>query len=256
MRFEANKAIKQNGEYCDEKKDSRRLDIFRTILASKLPEAEKQQERMAQEGFVVIAAGGETTSRVLTNATYYVLANKQSVLPRLQEELNSIMPTKGTKPDLDSLEELQWLTAIIKESLRITALVTSRLPLVAPREALSYEGWTLPQGTPISMTLRDILLDPKIFPEPHAFKPERWLDSNPEIDRVNHFYLPFGRGSRMCIGISLASAELYMTLANLFRRMDLDLFDTVYERDVKVVRDCFIGDVSLANKGIRITKAY
>jgi cytochrome P450 len=48
------------------------------------------------------------------------------------------------------------------------------------------------------MSLRDILLDPTIFSDPHTFRPERWLDPTPEME---HAYVPFGRGSRMCVGM-------------------------------------------------------
>ena len=51
------------------------------------------------------------------------------------------------------------------------------------------------------MTLRNILLDPNFFSKPLEFHPERWLSSNPELDYISRAYLPFGRGSRMCIGI-------------------------------------------------------
>lgn len=51
------------------------------------------------------------------------------------------------------------------------------------------------------MTLRDVLLDPDVFDEPMSFKPERWLSSNPDLLRIMHNYVPFGRGSRMCLGM-------------------------------------------------------
>lgn len=51
------------------------------------------------------------------------------------------------------------------------------------------------------MTLRDVLLDPSIFTEPMKFLPERWLSDNPDLPRINQAYVPWGRGSRMCIGL-------------------------------------------------------
>ena len=51
------------------------------------------------------------------------------------------------------------------------------------------------------MTLRDILLDPTVFADPLEFRPERWLPENPQLDQISQAYVPFGRGSRMCIGI-------------------------------------------------------
>lgn len=51
------------------------------------------------------------------------------------------------------------------------------------------------------MTLRDILLDPTIFIDPLKFLPERWLSSPSKLERMNQAYVPFGRGSRMCVGL-------------------------------------------------------
>lgn len=62
--------------------------------------------------------------------------------------------------------------------------------------------------TAVSMTLRDVLLDSAIFEDPETFRPERWLSSNPELQYLNEFYVPFGRGSRMCIGIKYVDCSL------------------------------------------------
>jgi hypothetical protein len=135
------------------------------------------------------------------------------------------------------------------------------------------------------MTLRDVLLDPEVFHEPMSFRPERWLSSSPDLQRHMRNYVPFGRGSRMCLGMkyvhlfpflsfhfcnlehightshkfltafSLALAELYITIACLFRRKEFALHDTTWERDVNIVRDCFIGDSSPESQGIRIKYA-
>lgn len=51
------------------------------------------------------------------------------------------------------------------------------------------------------MTLRDVLLDPTIFKDATEFHPERWLPENPDLERISRAYLPFGRGSRMCLGV-------------------------------------------------------
>lgn len=51
------------------------------------------------------------------------------------------------------------------------------------------------------MTLRDVLLDPTIFANPLEFTPGRWLPENPDLQRINQAYVPFGRGSRMCLGL-------------------------------------------------------
>ena len=103
------------------------------------------------------------------------------------------------------------------------------------------------------MSLRDILRNPEIFREPLAFLPERWLPTNPDYEKYNYFYVPFSRGTRNCIGINMAYAQLYIVLATLFRRLDLRIGeDVLYERDVEGTRDCFIRKPSFDSKGVRV----
>ncbi|KAI0380853.1 cytochrome protein [Hypomontagnella monticulosa] len=260
-------------------KPTRGGNVFHSILSNKaLGQADKTYSRMGQEGIVLITAGGETTSRVLATATYHILANRKTILPLLQQELKSAIPNPKARVALCDLERLPFLTAIIKESLRIAAVVTSRLPLVAPNQTLRYMDWAIPSGvridpaastlvvswtfiptkmlqTPVSMTLHNILLDPKIFNEPMEFRPSRWISSSPESSLVSSYFLPFGRGSRMCIGMSLAMAQIYITLASMFRRYDFELYDTIRERDLDIIRDCFLGEVQSNTKGVRIKYA-
>ncbi|KAL8732133.1 MAG: hypothetical protein Q9181_004048 [Wetmoreana brouardii] len=228
-------------------------NIFESILGSKgLPSIEKEERRIAQEAFVILVAGGETTAQVLTTATYHLLTRKETALLRLKEELATAFPDRDGDIELKTLEQLPWLTAVIKESLRITALVTSRLPLVAPKESLKYGEWYIPAGTPISMTIRDILLDPSVFPSPLEFLPERWFSDSPTLEQMNQAYVPFGRGSRMCVGLNFALAELQIILASLFHKFDLELYETLRERDIDVARDCFIGEPSPESLGVRV----
>ena len=61
--------------------------------------------------------------------------------------------------------------------------------------------WAILSQTPVSMTHRDILLDPSYFPEPSRFLPERWLSNNPGLARMERVFVPYGRGPRVCIGM-------------------------------------------------------
>ena len=93
-------------------------NLFKSILSSNaLPVSEKRKDRIAQEGFVAIAAGGETTGRVLTNATYHLLADEGSSLLKLQEELLQVMPDPEMRIDVKRLEQLPWLVGPIPSQL-------------------------------------------------------------------------------------------------------------------------------------------
>jgi cytochrome P450 len=56
----------------------------------------------------------------------------------------------------------------------------------------------------------------------------------------------------MCIGLNLAMAELYIVLGSMFRKFDFDLYDTTRERDIDVVRDCFVGEPCRDSVGVRV----
>ncbi|KAI0190903.1 cytochrome P450 [Xylaria flabelliformis] len=238
------------------KKDPSSADIFHAILSNEhLPLAEKADHRISQEGVVAIAAGGETTARAITTALYFVLENKGSLRRELKEELEHAMPDPYIRLPLRELEALPCLSNIVKESLRIMALPTTRFPLVCPVERLRYHDWVIPAGTPVSMTLREVLLDQSVFDRPHEFLPERWTVKGEEFEKLNRCFVPFGRGNRMCIGINFAYTEIYIALACIFRRLALELYETYRERDIDIVRDCFIGETSLSTQGIRVTYA-
>ena len=92
-------------------------------------------------------------------------------------------------------------------------------------------------------------LSPDFFPEPKRFLPERWLPNSP-IPGNENFLAPFSKGTRGCIGLNLANAELYMATATIFRRFDFELFETT-SRDVTIAWDAFVGQFPRDSKGVR-----
>lgn len=101
------------------------------------------------------------------------------------------------------------------------------------------------------MTAYDIHMNPRIYPSPHTFNPDRWLETKKENYRLEKYLVPFTRGSRACLGINLAYAELFLTLAIVFRRFNFELVETGRE-DVDVARDCFIATPMKGSKGVRV----
>jgi cytochrome P450 len=84
--------------------------IFDAIYQSNLPDQEKSLGRLAQEGFVILAAGSDTTSRALTYGMYHLVTNPQ-FLERLRGELLTVMPELKDKPPLKVLEGLPLLVS-------------------------------------------------------------------------------------------------------------------------------------------------
>ncbi|KAK4499586.1 hypothetical protein PRZ48_010104 [Zasmidium cellare] len=224
--------------------------IFHGILHSTLPPAEKSLQRMADEAFVLIVAGGETTARVGTVILAHLLQNS-ALYQRLRQDIANVMSGPEIPPSR-MLEDIPFMKAIVQEGIRISAPVTNRPILVAPEEEIRYKKWVIPRGTPMSMTLQDVLFDPEIFPEPHTFDPDRWIRAAEEGKRLDRYLVSFSKGSRMCVGTNVAYAELYLSVAALVSSFDFELVDFDMKRDLEVTRDTFVGMPSKESKGLRV----
>lgn len=94
----------------------------------------------------------------------------------------------------------------------------------------------------------------QLFPEPSVFKPERWLGNprGPDGTKLLTYYLTtFAKGTRMCTGLYLAYAEIYIGLSTLFRRHDFELFETT-RRDVEFYAEVLKASPWPGSKGVRV----
>ncbi|KAJ5392278.1 hypothetical protein N7509_007768 [Penicillium cosmopolitanum] len=224
----------------DTKEISKRKTLFDGLTAPSIPSEEKTMSRLMDEGLVLLLAGTVTTTRVLVLATFH-LYNDVSMLAKLRSELKGVMLTPSYRPSWAELERLPYLTAAINEGLRLTFGVTFRQPRVAPHETLLYGEYAIPPGTPVSESTYLLHTDPVVFPEPHAFRPERWTEASPEQkQQMRKHFAPFSKGSRQCIGMNLAYCEMYLVLAHVVRHYDMELYETTFE-NVHLVRDLGLG---------------
>ena len=170
---------------------------------------------------------------------------------RLFRELQTAMPNPHKMLSLQELERLPYLTAVVLEGLRLADNSSHRLLRSFPNTALIYNGVTIPPETVVSMTPIHLHHNPIIFSDPSEFRPERWLGDG--ALRLRRYLVPFGKGTRACLGMHLAHAELYLAIAVVFRRFDFELVDVTKERDFVVSRDTFNGSTSAESKGVTAT---
>ena len=247
--------INEINNVTDDGKEARggKPSIFQTVLDSDLPDQDKTASRLMQDAQTLVSGGSVTTTAALSIATYYILSDKH-ILKTLTDELAEAIPEPTHPLSLTELEQLKYLTAIILETLRIGSGIMHRLQRICPDQPLHYNDMIIPAGTPVSMSVFHMHYNTDIFPDPYLFKPERWLPMDTEGRRLQKYLVPFGRGSRACLGLNLAWAELYMTLGWVFRNMggSMRIVDTVKERDVDIDRDIFIPAMRKDTTGIKI----
>lgn len=200
--------------------DVKHPTIFHELLSSKLlPPQEKTATRLAQEGQILVQGGTLTTSWTLSVAVCHLISSPQT-LKRLRDELFDAMPDPNESLSLAQLESLPYLRAVVKEALRHGIGTSGRLPRLVPDEGIVlHDGvrnkdWHLPAGSVASMSPYLTIMDEDIFPDPFGFHPERWIEGGERLDK---YLVIFGGGTRSCLGMALANAELYLTLAKLFR---------------------------------------
>ncbi|KAK7952714.1 uncharacterized protein PG986_008442 [Apiospora aurea] len=258
-----------------------RPTIFHELIRSPdLPPAEKTLQRLVDEGQTMIAAGQETTSFLLKTVTYHVLANP-AIHARLRAELVDVNVAHDgvggvMGASVAQLERLPYLRAVVQEGHRFAHGVAGRMQRISPDAPLWYGDWVIPAGTPVSMTAMLQHRDPGKFPDPDRFDPERWLvlpsssssssSSNTtissrsrrrkeEVAALEKYLVPFGKGTRSCLGVNLATAEIYLTLAAVFGssgRFEMELDGETTARDAEVVRDYFIPHGHADSKGVRV----
>ncbi|RAL13759.1 cytochrome P450 [Aspergillus homomorphus CBS 101889] len=225
--------------------------IYPTILADPtVPRSEKELSRLEDDAIFLMMAGTDAPSQALAITMFHIL-NNPDAHQKLKAELFASMPEASSIAPLETLEQLPFLSATIKEGLRLSSIVTTRLPRIAPHETLQYKQWSIPAGTPVSMSTYFILRDSTIFPDPTRFLPERWLLDPETLQRQQRYLVPASKGTLGCLGQNLNSALMYLVLGTLFRRYDLALFETT-EENVRMVKDNFIGQTGLGLNNVRV----
>ena len=169
------------------------------------------------------------------------------IYARLLEELRSVMPQPSSDITFSELEQLPYLTAVILEGLRIASAFSHRQTRLFPK-VMKYRDYDIPPGTIICMTSLLLNYHEDVFPEPYSFKPERWLGDN--RTQLQYYLTSFSKGPRVCVGMNLAWAELYLCLAMVFRRFRFDLSSVSRKRDIDIDRDIIFSMTAKESQGM------
>ncbi|KAI0805613.1 cytochrome P450 [Xylaria sp. FL0064] len=227
--------------------------IFHDALSADLPPEDLTLSRLQQEAMAVNGGAVETTSWALTVAVFHIL-NNLSIKSRLDTELRTAMPDPANILPWNELEDLPYLSAVIMEALRLSFGSVQRLPRVNRLSALKYQDWTIPPNTAVSMDAYHMHMNETVFPNPTEFQPDRWL-GDPKgpggLRPLSSYMVSFSRGARNCLGLNLAWMELYVGLATIFRRHQLELFETTRD-DVDFIVDLARPMPKWGSKGVRI----
>jgi cytochrome P450 len=185
-----------------EGEESERNDVLAMLLEARHEDDSPMSEQeIRDELLTLLVAGHETTATTLAWA-FERLAREPAVLARLIDEVDG--------------DDDAYVTATIQETLRTRPV----LPNAAPRlvvKPIEVGGWSYPTGCSLVANGYLIHHDPEIYPDPFAFRPERFLDEQPGT----YTWIPFGGGRRRCLGASFAMLEMKIVLHGALRTLAL-----------------------------------
>ncbi|KAK0356837.1 hypothetical protein LTR91_021705 [Friedmanniomyces endolithicus] len=215
-----------------------KVDEFASLVRSQQDDPFSYQSRLLKAGISshetevqckdLMFAGTDSTGTNLATMLWH-LAKRPDVYKLLRDE---IAEADAKDPSYNP-QSLRYLDAVVREGLRVAMANPTRLPRIVPPQGFAFDAsdgghYFLPGGTQVGIQIFTLHFNTKVFPDPHAFRPERWLDNpTPEMQRD---WIPFGVGSRQCIARNLATVELFLGVRATARHNVLEGAEAVGEK--------------------------
>ena len=199
--------------------DSGRMDVLSLLLDVRDESGEGFSDREVRDQLMTLMFAGHDTSTSTLTFMMYELARRPDVIDRLQEEQDRVLG--GRAPGIEELErQMPYLDQVLDEVLRLYPPAW-----IGPRRAVrdfEFNGHTVPVGAYLNYCSWASHRIPEFFPEPEAFRPERFeRDRKAALPRGA--YVPFGGGKRICIGKRFGQIEVKLVATMLLQRLRLDL---------------------------------
>jgi cytochrome P450 len=193
----------------------RRQNLSSEDLVNRLVKAGLDDDLIRDQLLTMLIAGHDTSTALLAWALY-LLGSHPEAMRKAQAEVDRVLA--GREPAVKHLEELVFLDQVISETLRMYPPIHAGNRLAA--EDLEFDDYCIPAGSRLLLSIYATHHDPKLWPEPDRFLPERFsVRKQPQP----YAYLPFGGGPRNCIGAAFARVEGRIVLARLLQRFDFSL---------------------------------
>jgi cytochrome P450 family 135 len=188
-----------------------RDDVLSLLLQARHEDGSPMTDEELRDELITLLTAGHETSATALAWTFERLLRTPAALERL----------------LGDLDDDAYLDAVVKETLRVRPVVIDVARVV--KRDVQIGGWPIPQGTIVVPAIALVQLRPDLYPDPRAFRPERFLgDDQPP----SYSWIPFGGGVRRCIGAAFAQLEIKTVLRTVLGSVSLSAPDPEPERQL------------------------
>jgi len=195
-----------------------RGDLLSMLLDARDPEDDGRgmTDKQVRDEMVTLLLAGHETTAVALSWTWYLLSQHPEIEAKLHAELEAVLG--GRAPTVADVAQLSYTRMVFAEAIRLYPPAWS-FDRQAVRD-VQVGNYLVPKGSLVIVSPYLVHRDPRWYPDPERFDPERW---RPEVavERPKFSYFPFGGGTRMCIGEQFAWMEGILVLAALAQRWRL-----------------------------------
>ncbi|KAI9690878.1 MAG: hypothetical protein M1822_008498 [Bathelium mastoideum] len=209
----------------------KRNDVFSNFLVDENPDLKRDlsMAELGSEATTLLMAGSETTSTAIAAALFYLIRSPKAY-EKAVKEIQQHFPNIEDVCLGQELSSCVYLRACVDESLRMSPPAASAQWREVMADGVRVDEQPVPAGCDVGTSLYAIHHRPDYFPDPFAFRPERWfIDSASEnkesVQLQKSAFAPFLLGPRSCIAKELAISETMLTLATLLGRFEVRAAD-------------------------------
>lgn len=197
-----------------------RGDLLDTLLQVRDTDGNPMSDTQLRDEVMTLFLAGHETTAIALSWTCYLVAQHPEIEATLVEELQTVLGDR--EPTHEDLPRLRYTDMVLKESMRLYPAVWG----IGRRAIADCEigGYRVTAGTNVFIFQSLTQRDPRFFPNPDQFNPERWREDPVRSGKIPRFaYFPFGGGPRVCVGAAFAMLEATLLLAMIQQKFHLEL---------------------------------
>jgi cytochrome P450 len=197
----------------DTENESDSGDLLSMLMQARDEDGGRMTDKQLRDEVMTFLLAGHETTALTLSWTWHLLGQNPDAEQKLHAELDRVL--EGRTPNFSDLQKLRYTERVIKESMRLYPPAWGVARTVIKEFELG--GHRIPAGANVVMSTWVMHRDPRYFPEPEKFDPDRWLPE--KAQKLPKFaYFPFGGGPRQCIGAAFAMMEATLLLATIAQR--------------------------------------